>query len=146
MKLSCHVIVWNRLCLSMGSWGVAAGVNPSLVSGRGQDTPWTSCQLIAGPSLMSKVRFSTSLKDTLTCSSALPGAGIWTGDILITGRPALPAELHFAKPIQVMFVCQLNQTISTTCSIIFTAIIFLWWNERNTYYIVTKKNLISLVQ
>ena len=48
-----HVIVHNRLSLSMRSWGVAAGANPSLVSGRGQGTPWISCQLITGPSLMS---------------------------------------------------------------------------------------------
>ena len=32
----------------MGSRGVAAGANPSLVSGRGQGTPWTSRQLITG--------------------------------------------------------------------------------------------------
>ena len=46
---SCRVIVRNRLSLSMGSRGVAAGANPSLVSGRGQGAPWTSHQLIAGP-------------------------------------------------------------------------------------------------
>ena len=40
---SCHVIIRNRLSLSMGSRGVAAGANPSLVSGQG--TPWTSRQL-----------------------------------------------------------------------------------------------------
>ena len=33
----------------MGLRGVAAGANPSLASGRGQDAPWTSRQLIAGP-------------------------------------------------------------------------------------------------
>ena len=32
----------------MGLRGVAAGANPSLVSGRGQGTPWISRQLIAG--------------------------------------------------------------------------------------------------
>ena len=76
IQMSCHVIVRNRLSLSMGSRGVAAGANPSLVSGRGQGTPWTGRQLIAGPSLMSNVRFNILLKDTLTCSSVLPGAGI----------------------------------------------------------------------
>ena len=81
----CHVIVRNRSSLSMGSRRVAAGANPSLVSGRGQGTPWTSCQLIAGPSLKSKVGFSISLKVTLTCSSAQPRAGIWTSDLPITG-------------------------------------------------------------
>ena len=65
----------------MGLWDVAAGANPSLVSGRGQGTPWTSRQLIAGPSLMSNVGFSISLKDTSTCSLTLPGAGIWTSDL-----------------------------------------------------------------
>ena len=55
----CHVIVRNRLSLSTGLRGVAAGANPSLVSGRGQGTPWTSRQLITGPSLMSNVGFST---------------------------------------------------------------------------------------
>ena len=89
-----HVIVRNRLSLSMGSRGVAAGANPSLVSGRGQGTPWISRQLIAGPSLVSNVGFSILLKDTSTCSSALPGAGIWTRDLSITSRPALPAELQ----------------------------------------------------
>ena len=63
----------NRLSLLMGSRGVAAGANPNLVSGR--DKGWTSRQLIAGPSLMSKVRFSISLKDTSTCSSAQPEPG-----------------------------------------------------------------------
>ena len=47
--MSCYVIVRNRLSLSMGSQNVAAGVNPSLVSGRGQGTPQTSLQFIAGP-------------------------------------------------------------------------------------------------
>ena len=41
--MSCHVIV-----LSMGLRGVAAGANPSLVSGRGQGAPWMSRQFIAG--------------------------------------------------------------------------------------------------
>ena len=93
--MSCHC--QNCLSLSMGSRGVAAGANPSLVSGRGQGTPWISRQLIAGPSLMSNVGFSISLRDasdTSTCSSALPGAGIWTSDLPITSRPALPAELQ----------------------------------------------------
>ena len=43
--VSYHIIVHNRLSLSMGSRGVAAGANPSLVSGGGQDTPWTSHSL-----------------------------------------------------------------------------------------------------
>ena len=33
LNVKCHVIVRNRLSLSMGSRGVAAGANPSLVSG-----------------------------------------------------------------------------------------------------------------
>ena len=80
----CYVVVHNRL----------PPANPSLVSGWGQGTPWTSRQLIAGPSLMSNVGFNISLKDTTTCSSALPGAGIWTSDPPITSQPALPAELQ----------------------------------------------------
>ena len=36
------VTVHSRLSLSMGLQGVAAGANPSLVSGRGQGTPRTS--------------------------------------------------------------------------------------------------------
>ena len=43
-----------------------------LVLERGQGTPWTSRQLIAGPSLMSNWGVSISVKDSL----ALPGAGI----------------------------------------------------------------------
>ena len=35
LTLSCHVIVRNHLSLSMGSWSVAAGANPSLVVERG---------------------------------------------------------------------------------------------------------------
>ena len=60
--LSCHVIVRSRLSLFQGVTGCCchcllvrrqcgvqylAGANPSFVSGRGQGTPWTSCQLIA---------------------------------------------------------------------------------------------------
>ena len=55
--MSCHVIVRNRLSLSMGLRSVAAGASPSFISGRGQGTPWTSRQLIAGPSLMSNVGY-----------------------------------------------------------------------------------------
>ena len=76
LVISCHVIVHSRLSLSKGSRGVAAVANPSLVSGQGQGTPWTIRQLITGPSLMSNVGFIISLKDTSTCSSALPRAGI----------------------------------------------------------------------
>ena len=105
--MSCHVIVHSCLSLSMGSWGVAAGANlvccENLVSGRGQGTPWTSHQLIAGPSLMSNVGFSISLKDTLTCSSTLPRAGIRTSDLPITGRPSLAAELLSAAIIYHIF-------------------------------------------
>ena len=43
---------------------------------------------------MSNVGFSISLKDTSTCSSALPRARIWTSDLPITSRPALPADLQ----------------------------------------------------
>ena len=39
-EMSCHCP--NRLSLSMGLQGVAAGANPSLVSGRRQGTPWIS--------------------------------------------------------------------------------------------------------
>ena len=51
-------------------------------------------QLITGPLLMSNVGFSILLKDTSTCSSALPGAGIWTSNLPITSWPALPNELQ----------------------------------------------------
>ena len=43
----------------MGLRSVAAGANPSFISGRGHCTPWTSRQFITGPSLMSNVGFST---------------------------------------------------------------------------------------
>ena len=49
LLINCHVIVRNRLSLSMGSQGVAAGAKTTVVSGQGQGTPWTSHQLIAGP-------------------------------------------------------------------------------------------------
>ena len=76
---SCHVMLLHS-CLSL-SRGVA-------VSGRGQVA--SSSQ----GSLMSNMGFGVLLKDTSTCSSALPGAGIWASDLLITRRPALPAELQ----------------------------------------------------
>ena len=104
----------------MGSRDVAAGANPSFVSGRGQGTPWTSHQLITGHSLMSNVGFSILLKDTSTCSSALPGAGIWTSNLPIASRPALPTELqpariHMCEGLMVkyvMFCVQCLQMIS----------------------------------
>ena len=43
---------------------------PALSQGEGRVLPGR--QLIAGPSLMSNVGFSILLKDTSTCSSALP--------------------------------------------------------------------------
>ena len=76
MKTSNAIVMSCPWLLSKGLRGVAAGANPSPVSGRGQGTPWTSFQLIAGPSLISNVGFGISLKDTSTCSLALPGAGI----------------------------------------------------------------------
>ena len=110
--MSCHCP--NRLSLSMGLRGVAAGANPSLVSGQGQGTPWISRQLIAGPSLVSNVGFSISLKDTLTCSSALPRwrAGIWTSVLPITSRPALPAELQ-PPLIEWLFIYNIIYNIKT---------------------------------
>ena len=110
--MSCHVIVRNRLSLSMGSRGVAAGANPSFVSGRGQGTTWTSCQLITGPSLMSNVGFSILLKDTLTCSSALPGAGIWT---TFRSLVDLLYPLSYSRPV---FAC-----LFLFCSIVKTLVI-----------------------
>ena len=44
-NMSRHVIVRTAYpYYSMGLRGVAAGANPSVVSGRGQDTPWISRQ------------------------------------------------------------------------------------------------------
>ena len=61
---------------------------------------------------MSNVGFSISRKDTSTCSSALPGAGIWTSDLPITSRPALPAELQL--PTMQMSMCILTYKTYTT--------------------------------
>ena len=73
-----------------GSWGLLLEPIPA-VSGRRQDTPWTSLLLIAGAIL----GISILLKDTLTRSSVQPGvAGIWTSNLLTTSRPARPAELQ----------------------------------------------------
>ena len=92
IHLSCHV-----MSLSVTAYPFPWGHGVLLlepIPALSQGTPWTSRQLIAGPSLMSNVGFSILLKDTSTCSSALPWARIWTSDLLITSRPALPAELQ----------------------------------------------------
>ena len=79
----------------MGSQGFVLEPVPA-VSGRGQGAPWTSLQLITGPSLMAEAAMPTAhqeqcgvVRDTLTCSSAQlssaqlssaqRGVGIWTG-------------------------------------------------------------------
>ena len=96
----------TALSLFQGVTGVFAGANPSclwaragcsldkspahrraLTDGRGRHA---RCQL----HIRSNLGFSILLKDTSTCSSAQPGAGIWTSDLLISSRPALPAELQ----------------------------------------------------
>ena len=46
------------------------------------------------PHIRSNLGFRTLLKDTSTCSSAQPRAGIWTSNLSITSQPALPAELQ----------------------------------------------------
>ena len=89
-SMSCHVIVWTAYPFPWGRGVLLLEPIPALSQGEGR----VSHQFIAGPSLMSNVGFSISLKDTSTCSSALPRAGIWTNDLLSTSRPALPAELQ----------------------------------------------------
>ena len=108
--LSIHPsIVCNCFIPFMGARGVLLEPIPA-VSGRGQGTPWTSCQLIAGPSLMAEaatqaatsgaiwgsVSFAWSLQHEAQLSPW--GARIRTSDPLITSRPALPAELQPPKP------------------------------------------------
>ena len=92
--------------LFYGVMGIFAGANPSclwasagytlpplpayhraLTDGRGCHT---RCQL----HIRSNLGFSILLKDTSTCSSAQPGAGIWTSNLPITSQPALPAQLQ----------------------------------------------------
>ena len=99
-------IVCNHFIPFMGSRMSLLEPRPA-VSGWGQGTPWTSRQLITGPSLMAEATmqganctsgaisvFSILLKDTSACSSAQPGAVILTSDLPIPSRPALPAELQ----------------------------------------------------
>ena len=85
-----HVIVRNRVSFSMVSRGVAAGANPSLVSGRGQGTPWTSRQLIideqCGVQYLAQRHFNMQL--------SLVRSGNLNYDLSITSRPALPTELQ----------------------------------------------------
>ena len=83
--MSCHVIVRNRLSLSMGSRGVAAGANPSLVSGQGQGTP--CCQLIAGPSLMSNVGFSILQISNVFYILYLYRFHFWQWNVSVCGGP-----------------------------------------------------------
>ena len=78
-----------------GSQGLLLELIPS-VSRQRQGTPWTGCELIAGPlgAILGAV-FCSRLKDTPTGNSAQPGvAGIWTSNFPITSRPAWPAELQ----------------------------------------------------
>ena len=74
-------IVWyeDRLSLSKGSWGVAAGANPSLVSGWGQGIPWTSRQLITGEHwALTQGHFNMQH----AAFQHLPRAGIWTSELV----------------------------------------------------------------
>ena len=90
-------IACNRFIPFMVSRGILLEPLPA-VSRRGQGTPLDKspahrrarCQL----HIRSKSGFNILLKDTSTCSSAQPGAGIWTNDLPITSWPALPAELQ----------------------------------------------------
>ena len=114
----------------MGSRGVAAGANPSLVSGRGQGTTWTSRQLIAGPSLMSNVGFSVSLKDTL-CSSALPGAGIEPATFQSLVDLLYP--LSYSRPVTVAVVIITGHAPLCLCLNFLSANIFIapMWSSEN---------------
>ena len=67
VELSCHVIVRTAYPFPWGSMEIIPALS------QGEDWYWISRQLIA---LVSNVGFSISLKDTSTCGSALPGAGI----------------------------------------------------------------------
>ena len=74
--------------LSWGRW-VYAGANPSYpgqVTSSLQGPHWWQRPPCKVP-MRSNLGFSILLKDTSTCSS-----GIWTSDLPITCRPALPAE------------------------------------------------------
>ena len=99
--VSIHPSIVTALSLLWGR-GVFAGANPSclwaragytldktpahhraLTDGRGHHA---RCQL----HIRSNLGFSILLKDTSTCSSAQPRAGIWTSDIPLTSQPARP--------------------------------------------------------
>ena len=97
-------IVWyeDRLSLSKGSWGVAAGANPSLVSGWGQGTPWTSRQLITGEHwALTQGHFNMQH----AAFQHLPRAGIWTSELVdllypLIWRPYRMEKVTSAKSLQ----------------------------------------------
>ena len=91
-------------------------------------TQWTSRQLITGPSLVAEAAmqgannlgFSFLLKDTSTCSSAQPGAGIWTSDLPITSQPAkcwLPTTIKEEFSSKCSFLSVKKERKNTTNSI-----------------------------
>ena len=102
--MSCHVVC-NSFVPFTGSQG------PS-VSGWGQGTPWhwTSCHLIAEPSLMAEaatqganctsgVQYLAQGHFNMQLSSTQPSAGIWASDLLIMSRSALLNKLPSPRPI-----------------------------------------------
>ena len=116
-------IVCNRFIPFMESQGFFffAGVP---VSGRGQGTPWTSCQLIAGPSLMAEGAMqganhtSGAIWGSVSCSRTLWLAAQLSPELgfepAITSQPALPAELQpplFQQSILHIHRCEMNEDI-----------------------------------
>ena len=111
--LSIHPsIVCNCFIPFMGSRGVLLEPIPA-VSGRGQGTPWTSCQLIAGPSLMAEaatqaatsgaiwgsVSFAWSLQHEAQLSPGEPGfepATLWSLAVLLY-------PLSYSRPNHIQF-------------------------------------------
>ena len=98
-------IVCNCFISFMGMGGRICWSQSQLSLGKGRVHPWTSHQLIAGPSLMAEATMqgvscaSGAIWGSVSCSRTLrhatqPRAGIWTSDFPITSQVALPTELQ----------------------------------------------------
>ena len=97
------------IALSCLFQGVAGSLEliPVVTVGEGRVHPWTSCQVIAWPLLMADVptAHQEQFWGSISCSRILRhaaqfcprGAGIWTSDLPITSRTALPAELQLPQ-------------------------------------------------
>ena len=95
--LACHPSSLTALSLLWGRWVFCWSQGQGTPAHHRALTDGRGCHARCQPHIRSNLGFSILLKDTSTCS-AQPGAGIWTSNLPITSRPALPAELQPPPP------------------------------------------------